>query len=83
MDFKKIISVLIALATVATAWVAFLQNEGSNQSNIANRDANRLIVDITGAQTAGVAQINYDFDKAFLGYEELDCGLPPSCAKMK
>jgi hypothetical protein len=63
--FKKLITLIIAIVTVITSVIAFLQNDAGNRDDIASRDANTLAIEILGRRIEGVTQVNYDYDEAF------------------
>lgn len=69
---NKVISVLIALATVGATWVAFLQSDASNNDDRAGRDANRLALEALGKRVEGQARFNFDYDSAYQAWIELD-----------
>jgi tetratricopeptide (TPR) repeat protein len=70
--FKKLIAVLIALATVAAAIVTYLQNDASQRDDHANRDTKRYAAEALGRKVSGDARVNYDYNKAYQNWQELD-----------
>jgi len=70
--FKKLIAVLIALVTVAATVVTFLQNDASQRDNHANRDTKRYAAEAMGRKVSGDARVNYDYNKAYQAWQELD-----------
>lgn len=70
--FKKLIAVLIALVTVAAAIVTYLQNDASQRDDHANRDTKRYAAEALGRKVSGDARVNYDYNKAYQNWQELD-----------
>lgn len=70
--FKKLIAFLIALITTLIAILSFLQSDAGARDAAANRDTKRYSLEAFGRQVSGDARVNYDYNKAYQGYYELD-----------
>jgi len=70
--FKGLISVLIALVTVVTALVAYLQSDAGNRDDRAGRDANSLAVEMLGQNVSGNSRSYYDYNEAYQAWYQLD-----------
>ena len=71
-QFKKLIAVLIAVVTVMATIITYLQNDASQRDDQANRDTKRYAAEIMGRKVSGNARANYDYNKAFQAWQELD-----------
>lgn len=71
-NFKRIISVLMALATVATTIIAFVQSDAGARDDRANRDARRYSLEALGRRVSGDARVNFDYNSAYQAWYELD-----------
>jgi len=70
--FKRIVSLLIAVATVLAAIVTYLQSYASGQSATANRDSQRFAIQAMGLRSGGQTQVSYDWQGAFQNWSELN-----------
>ncbi|MEW6280580.1 MAG: tetratricopeptide repeat protein [Candidatus Eremiobacterota bacterium] len=70
--FRRLIAVLIAVATVFAAVIAQLQTEAGDRDDRASRDAKRASVEAFGLQVRGAAEANYNYYTAYEQYRELD-----------
>lgn len=71
-NFKKFVSILIALTTVFAAVLTQLQAEAGNRDDRANRDSKRANVEAFGLQIRGGTEANYHYYTAFEQYRELE-----------
>src|SRR5262245_16954951 len=69
--YKKLLSILIAVVTVITTAVAFLQSDAGNRDDRAGRDATRLAIELVGKRVNGEVQVNFDYDEAYQKYIEM------------
>ncbi len=70
--FKNLILVLIAVVSVMTAGVAFLQSDASNRDDHSGRDANSLAVEMLGQNVNGNSRSYYDYNEAYQTWNQLD-----------
>jgi tetratricopeptide (TPR) repeat protein len=69
-DFNKGIAVLIAVVTLITAMVAYLQSDAGGRDDQANRDGMRYMLESFGTQVSGDARVNFDYNVAYQAYYE-------------
>jgi tetratricopeptide (TPR) repeat protein len=69
-DFNKIIAVLIAVVTLITALVAYIQSDASGRDDQANRDGMRYMLEAFGGQVSGDSRVNFDYNVAYQAYYE-------------
>jgi tetratricopeptide (TPR) repeat protein len=70
--FKRVIAVLIAIVTLITAALAFLQSDASARDDRANRDTKRYATEAMGQKVSGDARVNFDYNSAYQTWYELD-----------
>ncbi len=70
--FKKLLAILIAVVTVITTGIAFLQSDAGNRDDHAGRDATRLAIELVGRRINGETRVNFDYDEAYQKYMEMD-----------
>jgi tetratricopeptide (TPR) repeat protein len=70
--FNQIAAVLIAVVTLLTAIVAYLQSDASARDDRANRDSKRYSIEAFGRKVSGNAKVNYDYNKAYQAWYEFD-----------
>lgn len=70
IEFNRIIAVMIAVLTLLTAVVAYLQSDASGQDDQANRDGMRYMLEAFGNQVSGDARVNFDYNVAYQAYYE-------------
>jgi tetratricopeptide (TPR) repeat protein len=70
--FKGFVPILIAIITVVTAIVAYLQSDASNRDDRSGRDANSLAVEMLGQNINGNSRSYYDYNEAFQTWFQLD-----------
>jgi tetratricopeptide (TPR) repeat protein len=70
--FKKILAILIAVVTLLTTVIAFLQSESGSRDDRANRDTKRYALEVMGQNISGDARTNYDYNGAYQTWYELD-----------
>lgn len=70
--FKSLVSIAIAIVTVITAVVAFLQSDASNRDDRSGRDANSLAVEMLGQNVSGNSRTYYDYNEAYQAWYQLD-----------
>lgn len=70
--YKRLLALLIAVVTVITTLVAFLQSDAGNRDDRAGRDATRLAIELIGRRVNGETQVNFDYDEAYQNYLEMD-----------
>lgn len=71
-SFNRLISVLIALVTLAAAIVAYLQSDAGGRDDRANRDNKRYALEALGRQVSGDARVNFDYNTAYQSWQEND-----------
>ncbi len=71
-SFNRLISVLIALVTLAAAMVAYLQSDAGGRDDRANRDNKRYALEALGRQVSGDARVNFDYNTAYQSWQEND-----------
>lgn len=70
--FKRLLAVLIALATLAATVIAFLQSDAGARDDRANRDARRYTFEAFGRRVSGDARVNFDYNRAYQAWYELN-----------
>jgi len=70
--FKKIIAFLIAVVTVLIAVISYLQSDAGARDDAANRDTKRYALEAFGKQVSGDARVNFDYNRAYQSYYEMD-----------
>lgn len=70
--FKQIAGVLIALVTILTAIVGYLQNEAGSLDDQANRQAQEYAFQAMGQRISGAAQAGYARGDAYRTWSELN-----------
>lgn len=70
--FNKIVAVLIAVVTAVIALVTFAQADAAARDDAANRDSKRYSLEAFGKQVSGDARVNFDYNRAYQAYYELD-----------
>lgn len=71
-QFKKLVAVLISLVTVMATVIAYLQSDASQRDDRANRDTKRYATEVLGRNVSGDARVNYDYNKAYQSWQELE-----------
>ncbi|MEN9934747.1 MAG: Tetratricopeptide repeat [Chloroflexota bacterium] len=69
---KRIIGILIAVVTLITTVIAFVQSDAGARDDQANRDSKRYSTEALGRKVSGDARVNYDFGAAYQSWYELD-----------
>lgn len=70
--FKRAVALAIAIVTVITAGIAFLQSDASARDDRANRDTKRYATEVMGRKVSGDARVNFDYNAAYQAWYELD-----------
>ena len=70
--FKHLIALIIAVVTVISAGIAFLQSDASARDDRANRDTKRYATEAMGRKVSGDARVNFDYNSAYQSWHELD-----------
>jgi tetratricopeptide (TPR) repeat protein len=70
--FKRLIALVIAVVTVISAGIAFLQSDASARDDRANRDTKRYATEAMGRKVSGDARVNFDYNSAYQSWYELD-----------
>lgn len=70
--FNRTIAVLIAVVTLITAIIAYLQSDAAARDDRANRDTKRYSIEAFGRKVSGDARVNYDYNTAYQNWYELD-----------
>jgi tetratricopeptide (TPR) repeat protein len=70
--FKHLIALIIAVVTVISAGIAFLQSDASARDDRANRDTKRYATEAMGRKVSGDARVNFDYNSAYQNWHELD-----------
>ncbi|MBL8057640.1 MAG: hypothetical protein JNK29_13135, partial [Anaerolineales bacterium] len=70
--FKRLLAVLIALATLAATVITFLQSDAGARDDRANRDARRYTFEAFGQRVSGDARVNFDYNRAYQAWYELN-----------
>jgi tetratricopeptide (TPR) repeat protein len=69
-DFNKIVAILIAVVTLFTAVIAYLQSDAGGRDDQANRDGMRYVLEAFGNQVSGDARVNFDYNVAYQAFYE-------------
>ncbi len=69
-DFNKTIAVMIAVVTLITAIIAYLQSDAGGRDDQANRDGMKYMLEAFGQQVSGDARVNFDYNVAYQAYYE-------------
>lgn len=69
-DFNKTIAVLIAVVTLITAIIAYLQSDAGGRDDQANRDGMKYMLEAFGQQVSGDARVNFDYNVAYQAFYE-------------
>jgi tetratricopeptide (TPR) repeat protein len=70
--FNRTIAVLIAVVTLITAIIAYLQSDAAARDDRANRDTKRYSIEAFGRKVSGDARVNYDYNTAYQNWYELN-----------
>jgi tetratricopeptide (TPR) repeat protein len=70
--FNRIMAIMIAVVTVIIALVTYLQSDAGNRDDQANRDTKNYSIQAMGRRISGDAQVNYDYNKAYQAYYEMN-----------
>jgi tetratricopeptide (TPR) repeat protein len=70
IEFNKVIAVLIAVVTLITAIVAYVQSDAGGRDDQANRDGMRYMLEAFGSQVSGDARVNFDYNVPYQAYYE-------------
>lgn len=70
--FKRLIAFLIAVITVLIGIITYLQSDAGSRDDAANRDTKRYALEAFGKQVSGDARVNFDYNRAYQAYYELD-----------
>lgn len=69
-NFNKTIAVMIAVVTLITAIIAYLQSDAGGRDDQANRDGMKYMLEAFGRQVSGDARVNFDYNVAYQAYYE-------------
>lgn len=70
--FKATVAVLIAVVTTLATVIAFLQSEAGSLDDRANRDSKLYSLEAIGFKVASDARTNFEFNKVYQSWDELD-----------
>lgn len=70
--FKQIAGILIALVTILTAVIGYLQNEAGSLDDRANRQAQEYAFQAMGQRISGAAEAGYARSDAYRAWDELN-----------
>lgn len=68
--FRRLIAISIAIVTLLTAVLAYLQSDAGARDDQANRDGMRYALETFGQQVSGDARVNFDYNVAYQAYYE-------------
>ncbi len=70
--FNQILAVLIAVVTLLTSGLTYLQSDASGRDNQANRDGMHYALAAFDKRVSGDARVNFDYNVAYQTYYEYD-----------
>lgn len=70
--FNRTIAIIIAVVTVFTAIITFLQGDAANKDAAATRDSYVYAIEALGHNVSGDAKVNYDYNVAYQTWYEMD-----------
>ena len=63
--FNRVIAIIIAVVSLITAFITFLQSDASARDGQADRDGMRYALEAFGQEVSGDARVNYDYNVAY------------------
>ncbi len=70
LNFNKTVAILIAVVTLITAVVAYVQSDAGGRDDQANRDGMMYMLEAFGTQVSGDSRVNFDYNVAYQAYYE-------------